>query len=44
VKGLVLQKERFFFNKAKIVFLKEGSNPNQPKEEDILGLKINIEE
>ena len=24
VKGLVLEKERFFFNKSKLIFLKEG--------------------
>lgn len=29
VKGLVLEKEKFFFNKAKILFLKEGLTQEQ---------------
>ena len=31
VKGLVLEKQKFFFNKSKIVFLKEGDNPSDKK-------------
>lgn len=38
VKGIVLEKEKFFFNKAKKVYLKEG-NKTQIGEENLGGKK-----